>query len=202
MHGFSNSELEAIVNNAPEHAHVIALVTLEWKYVDAAGDIVGKTGISYRDGHNVGSHFQGWVNTINLSSLRNDLKRQEVSERDIADYDDGDIDESLIADEWVNGDECEIEGYGNDWQYGCDVPNSESSVVFRIGGSSNMIIPKSRLIKPETQEQKEREYQVGMAMDSINIELSEMAISETRKTQIETIYALYDAGYLKTEKVE
>jgi hypothetical protein len=95
-----------------------------------------------------------------------ELKHQEV------DY---------LGDEWRNGDACEISGYCGEWVYGCDVPNSLTCIVFKR--SSHMVIPKPRLSKPQTAEQKaaiEREEKLELyckfVSDSLIDELAQMLI--------------------------
>jgi hypothetical protein len=95
-----------------------------------------------------------------------ELKHQEV------DY---------LGDEWRNGDACEISGYCGEWVYGCDVPNSLTCIVFKR--NSHMVIPKPRLSKPQTAEQKaaiEREEKLELyckfVSDSLIDELAQMLI--------------------------
>ena len=93
--------------------------------------------------------------------------------------------------EWIEGDICNIDEYDGEWVYGCDVQMTERCIVFRLASSSHMIIPKCRLKKPETKDEKAARERVNNLDDMYGI---------TRDMNyLDSCVALYDAGYRKVE---
>ena len=104
------------------------------------------------------------------------------------------------AHEWVNGDECEIEMYGEreSYVFGCLVHGDRSkAIVFTNNG--HMTIPVCRLLKPETPEQKLDRERRDLINDTCE-ELFGDLPGQLRPDVIGTIEAMIDAGYRKEIK--
>ena len=103
--------------------------------------------------------------------------------------------------EWVNGDECEIEMYGEreSYVFGCLVHGDRSrAIVFTNNG--HMTIPVCRLLKPEAPEKKlerERRELINDTCEELFGDLPE----QLRPDVVGTIEVMLDAGYRKEGKL-
>lgn len=102
--------------------------------------------------------------------------------------------------EWANGDNCEIEMYGEreSYVFGCLVHGDRSrAIVFTNNG--HMIIPVCRLLKPEAPEKKlerERRELINDTCEELFGDLPE----QLRPDVVGTIEVMLDAGYRKETK--